>query len=53
MSDPKIPPDLELYIDALLVIDGIDDAKELLINPALIEDLEFHEAPSNESETEL
>lgn len=53
MSEPKIPADLALYLDALLVIDNVEDAKELVANPALIEDLELNEAPTGESESEL
>lgn len=57
MSDPqktssKIPADLEKYLDALLVIDSVEDARELIANPELLEDLEFHEATDAEGEAE-
>lgn len=46
MSEPKIPADLAKYFDALLVIETVDDAKELIANPDVIENLELHEANS-------
>ncbi len=59
MSDPKtakdsrkIPADLDKYLDALLVIDSADDARELIANPDLLEDLEFHEATEVEDDAE-
>jgi hypothetical protein len=52
MSSAKIPPDLGKYLDALLVIETIDDAKELIANPEVIEDLEFHEAETTEVDEE-
>ena len=52
MSNTKIPPDLAKYLDALLVIETIDDAKELIANPEVIEDLEFHDAETIESDEE-
>lgn len=52
MSSTNIPPDLGKYLDALLVIETIDDAKELIANPEVIEDLEFHEEESIDSDEE-
>ncbi len=55
MSGPKvpakIPADLANYLEALLIIDNIEDAKELIANPDIIEDLEFHEADSDAEST--
>lgn len=43
MSSQKLPADLAKYLDALLVIETVEDAKELIANPEVIEDLEFHD----------
>jgi hypothetical protein len=53
MSDLKVPPDLAKYLDALLVIETVDDAKELIANPEVIEELEFHEAETTETDEEI
>ncbi len=50
----RIPKDLALYLDALLVIESNEDARELLANPELFEDLDIHEMPESEGkESEL
>lgn len=47
----KIPADLADHLDALLIIETIDDAKELIANPDIIENLDFHEG-SDASESD-
>lgn len=50
MSNEKVSSDFLKMFDALLVVESSADARELALNPDLLENLEFHEAEETSDE---
>ncbi|MBN8541778.1 MAG: hypothetical protein J0L82_15410 [Deltaproteobacteria bacterium] len=53
MSDEKVSNDFLRMFDALLVIENSSDARELALNPDLLENLELHEADNDQQAAEV